>query len=216
MRFFGRPRVPDLDRKAQEGKLEELKIYCDGQSLDLEEELLPRLERLRKQARRYTGRKMPPRLVQALRGAQALVETREGELAVMELGVLMMHQALALQDSVHVLQDVQHVITSARAALPKDMDTLVDEFREQVEAMREMASTLNGATRDMNFELTGATAAEAEHVTLELTPEEEARLLEDMDHLQPDDVPAPPAPPISSEKKREEHKEKRRRALLGA
>jgi len=218
-RLLGIP-PPPLTRAEQESVLVHLKIDAASTMQRLERELMPRVEQMRTLLRPHllaVPKRAPPlSMVQGLRAAEAIVKAAETQLVQMQLGIIMIEQAHALQDGVSVMQDTSRVLDATRATLPKDMDAFIDDFRTQVETVRTMQQTLTDATRDMNFELTaGDHAVDSFDGRVGLSQDEEARLLQDIDALPAAPVPsAPSAPQIATAQTDPDILAKRRRALL--
>lgn len=208
---------PPPTREEQEQILIQLRIRADQESLKAERQLRPRVEQVRALVRPY-GRAAPARLVAQLRAAEATQRTADELIGQFHLAIIMMEQATALQDGVAVLEDVMRVMQGARKALPEDIHEFMEDFRTQIDAVRQMQTELNTATRDLSFDTTVVDANyDATDARLQLTEEEEQRLLAEVE-----DLPAQPAPavpqsraPQPSRPAEEDLLKQRRAAILG-
>jgi hypothetical protein len=150
-----------------------------------------------------------------MRAAEATLRTSDELLGQLNLAIIMMEQATALQDGVAVLEDVMRVLQGARKTLPEDIHEFMEDFRTQVDTVRQMQTELNTATRDLTFDTTVVDAnVDASDGRLQLTEEEERRLLAEVEELPASLVPHSPAPQPSQPDEKDLLKQ-RRTAILG-
>lgn len=210
-----------LTRDQQNEILLRLRIEAAGATQRLEHQLQPRVEQMRARLRPYVANKQKPpaALVQALRAAEATVSSADAVLAQMHVGIIMIEHAHALQDGVVLMQDTMHVLDATRASMPPDMDKFVEDYREKIDAMREMRQLVTAATQEIgHMTMVEDPAMKDADPRLELTEDEEQRLLLELEDVQADApvVSRAPAPSILPKEVDPDILAKRRAALLAS
>lgn len=167
---------PPLTPIEQRRKLTEMRLRRGQLELELEQEERPRLKKMTETVASY-GDNPPGDLVRQWKAYMALVHENETTLARYTVGISILLQAERLREATTDMVDVLRVLQSVRKQLPKDPAALVENFRQQTEAMQESMELMNEVTRDFSIQESATVAVERKTDPSQVLSAEDKRVL---------------------------------------